>query len=57
MRSPQTSSRASYLTVAVPIPVNLAAVLIAFEMVWKLWLGMSQVRGYGTVKLLRLFKL
>lgn len=33
MRRPQTSSRVSYLTVAAPIPVNLAAVLMAFEMV------------------------
>ena len=43
-------------TVAAPAPMNLAAVSMSLEMVlvWKLRLGISEVRGCGAVKLLRL---
>ena len=43
-------------TVAAPAPMNLAAVLMSFEtaLVWKLWLGISEVRGRGAAQLLRL---
>lgn len=36
--------------------MNLAAVLMSLEMalVWKLWLGITKVRGHGTARLLRL---
>ena len=42
-------------TVAAPAPVNMAAVLMSLEMVlvWKLWLGIREVRGLWTPKLLR----
>ena len=43
------------LAVAAPAPGNLAAVSECFEMalVWKLWLGISEmVQGPGTTKLL-----
>lgn len=43
-------------TVAAPAPMNLAAVSMSLEMalVWKLWLGINEVRGSGAAKLLRL---
>lgn len=43
-------------TVATPAPMNLAAVSTSLEMalVWKLGLGISEVRGHGAAKLLRL---
>lgn len=43
-------------TVAAPAPMNLAAVSMSLEMalVWKLRLGISEVRGRRTAKLLRL---
>lgn len=38
-----------------PDPINLAAVLMSLETTlgWKLLLGMSRVRGFGTAKLLK----
>ena len=43
-------------TVAAPAPMNLAAVSMSLEMalVWKLRLEISEVRGCGAAKLLKL---
>ena len=44
------------VTALAPAPVNLAAVSVSLEMVlvWKLWLGIREVRGCGAGQLLRL---
>ena len=58
MRLPNTVPAPEPATpiVAAPAPMNLAAVSMSFEMVLaqKLQLGISEVRGRGAAKLLRL---
>ncbi|XP_045142094.1 rho GTPase-activating protein 31 [Echinops telfairi] len=53
--SPSASSRACRSNCGIPAPMNLAAVSMSLEMVlvWKLRLGMSEVRERGAVKLLK----